>query len=440
MTKYIIHTPTSKQSAFMVLPNLEAFFGGACGGGKSDTLLMCALQYVDIPGYSAIIFRRTYSELALPGALLDRSREWLYPFRKNKEVHWSKDEKTFTFPSGATLSFGYLENAGDRFRYQSSAYQMIGFDELTHFPEEDYLYLFSRLRRTKDIEDKNVPLRMRSASNPGGVGAQWVKKRFLTEGKDKGRVFIPAVMYDNPYLDTETYLESLNQLDPVTREQLLRGDWTITGGGKIFKREWFEILERLPEAGNKFIPRVRYWDLAATDANISKNYGYSPAFTVGLRMLKYKINNNDIFVIDDVKRFQKTPDEVEIEIKRAASEDGKNTDIWMEMEPGSSGIKVIEDYQKALKGYSFRGQKETGSKVLRANRVAATAGAGKIKLLKGIWNEAFLDEVDFFPDGRIKDQVDAFSGAFDKLNNFAAYSLIPIAVGNEQNNYWDVIR
>lgn len=58
MTKYIPHTPTPKQAAFMLLDSQEAFYGGAAGGGKSDALLMCALQYVDVPGYSSILFER----------------------------------------------------------------------------------------------------------------------------------------------------------------------------------------------------------------------------------------------------------------------------------------------------------------------------------------------------------------------------------------------
>ena len=402
---------------------------------------MAALMHVDKPNYSAMLFRRTFSELSLSDSLMTRCHEWLYPFRKTKEVHWSEKQKTYTFrPSNSTLSFGYLEHSGDRMRYQGAAWQYIGFDELTHFVEEDYLYLFSRLRRTEVIKQADIPLRMFSASNPGNVGHLWCKKRFITEGKAKGRVFIPAIMYDNPYLDTKAYLSSLMELNPLEREQLLKGDWEISGGGKIFRQEWFEILDRLPEVEGKYIPRVRYWDLAATDANISKTYGYRPAYTVGLKMAKFKINNNDLFIIEDVKRFQKTPDDVENETKKTAIEDGRNVDIWMEMEPGSSGVNTINYYQKSLKGFTFRGQKETGSKVLRADRVAATAGAGKIKLLRRMWNTDFLDEVNFFPEGRIKDQVDAFSGAFDKLNNFASYSLIPIAVGQEQSGYWDAIR
>ena len=133
---------------------------------------MAALQYVDVPGYAALLFRRTYADLNLPGALMDRAHQWLGA----TAARWNAHDHRWTFPSGATLTFGYLETERDKYRYQSSELQYIGFDELTQFPESQYTYLFSRLRRLGDSE---VPLRMRSASNPGGEGHEWVRARFV---------------------------------------------------------------------------------------------------------------------------------------------------------------------------------------------------------------------------------------------------------------------
>lgn len=119
LNKYIPYDPTPKQRAFLLMNNQkEVLYGGAAGGGKSVAQLMGALQYVDIPGYSAILFRRTYADLSLPGALIDMSKNWLMPFVEAKEVKWSEKEKCYTFPSGATLSFGYLESDNDCYRYQ----------------------------------------------------------------------------------------------------------------------------------------------------------------------------------------------------------------------------------------------------------------------------------------------------------------------------------
>ena len=159
-TSFIPHTPTPKQLAFLLLGGQEALFGGSAGGGKTDALLMAALQSVDTPGYAALVLRRTYADLSLPGALMDRAQEWLGP----TAARWHDTEKTWAFPSGATITFGYLEHELDKFRYQGSELSFCAFDELTQFTESQYRYLFSRLRR---LAGSDIPLRMRSASNPG---------------------------------------------------------------------------------------------------------------------------------------------------------------------------------------------------------------------------------------------------------------------------------
>ena len=262
-TKYIPHKPLPKQLAFLLLPHEEAFFGGAAGPGKSDALLMAALQYVDVPRYSALILRKTIQDLELPGALIDRSRGWL----EGSDATFNAQKNRWTFPSGALLQFGYLDKAGDRFRYQGGEYQFIGFDELTHFNQQDYEYLFSRLRRaTCPIHDKapdddcqacqeygklaEVPLRMRSASNPGGIGHNWVRDYFeikktnrsqygrpLYQGTRPDRPHIPAFLEDNPYIDPDEYKRQLQHLDVVTMEQLLAGNWGISADGR-FKTRW----------------------------------------------------------------------------------------------------------------------------------------------------------------------------------------------------------
>ena len=211
-----------KQAAFLVLDQLEAFFGGAAGPGKSDALIAAALQYADVPGYAAIIFRRTFSDLDLPGAAMDRAKDWLRP-----EVHWDDRGKTFTFPSGATLTFGYLEHEQDKYRYKSAEFQYVGFDELTQFSESQFEYLFTRLRATGDIR---VPLRMRAASNPGDVGHGWVKRRYLTD-RQPGVVFIPARLEDHPdEMFKRGYRDSLAKLDELTRRQYEFGDWDAAAG------------------------------------------------------------------------------------------------------------------------------------------------------------------------------------------------------------------
>jgi predicted phage terminase large subunit-like protein len=379
----------------------EGLYGGAAGGGKSEALLMGALMFVDVPGYNAIIFRRTYPDLALPEALMDRSLEWL----SGKGAHWDGAGHMWTFPSGARLAFGYLEADKDRFRYQSAAFQFIGFDELTQFTEIQYRYLFSRLRR---LENVYVPLRMRAASNPGNIGHDWVKRRFMEEGPLKGRVFIPAKLADNPYLDQKTYISSLRELDPITRRQYLNGDWTAKFGGNKFQAEWFSIVDESPAKA----PRVRYWDMAAT----TPKQGRDPDYTVGAKLAVLE----GVYYIEDIVRIRETPRLVEKRIKLTADLDfqahGDNCHIWMEVEPGSEGLSLVDHYTRnILQGYTFRGNRVTGDKELRANPVSSAAEAGNVKLIRGPWINAFLDEAESFPIGEHDDQIDAVSGAFDKL-------------------------
>jgi hypothetical protein len=241
LSPYTPHYPEPPQEAFLATTELEALYGGSAGGGKSDALLIAALQYVDEPGYSAILFRRTYTDLALPGAIMDRSKQWL----AGTDAAWKDTDKTWRFPSGATLAFGYLQTASDKYRYQSAEFQFVGFDELTQFPEQDYLYLFSRLRR---LQGATVPLRMRGASNPGGIGHKWVLDRFNPIGPSPSdaRVFIPAKLSDNPHIDQDSYRKSLAELDPQTRAQLEHGDWTARPPGDwVFDQHGIDAAERL---------------------------------------------------------------------------------------------------------------------------------------------------------------------------------------------------
>ncbi len=127
---------------------------------------MSALLYVEVPGYSAILFRRTYTDMNLPAAIQPRLHSWL----ARRGPVWQANLHRWKFPAGSTIGFGYLANSNDKYRYQSSEFQFIGFDELTQFRETDYLYLRSRLRRPRTHQ---APLRVRAASNPGGIGHDW---------------------------------------------------------------------------------------------------------------------------------------------------------------------------------------------------------------------------------------------------------------------------
>lgn len=389
---------------------LEGFFGGAAGGSKSSALLMAALQYVQYPGYSALLLRRSFKDLSLPGALMDRAYEWLH----DTDAKWDDLTKTWNFPSGATLSFGYLEAERDKFRYQGANFSFCGFDELSQFTEAQYLYLFSRLRRLKNSQ---IPIRMRAASNPGDSGHEWVKARFITTN-NKDRFFIPSKYTDNTHLDQKSYEESLDKLDPITRAQLKEGNWDVSFSSGLFRREWFEFVDYIPNGHS-----IRCWDLAATE---QKDYN-DPDYTVGVLM----IEKDGTFYIKDVVRARKTPGEVEKLVRHTAELDGIKVRIIIEQEPGSSGKTVIEDYtKKILKGFAAYGQRATGDKVTRAQPLSAAVSHGNVKLSKELLTkmelqpngtmksmaEVVLSEMQLFPLGKHDDCVDSISACFNQLS------------------------
>lgn len=296
-----------RQAQFLAYLGKEALYGGAAGGGKSSALLMAAAQFVEIPGYSALLLRRSFRDLNQPDALIPRSREW---WGGKEGVHWSHETKRWTFPSGATIGFGYLDHPNDVYQYQGAAFQFVGWDELTQFPEEPYRYMFSRLRRPAVGPLSRVPLRMRAASNPGGIGAAWVKKRFVSAG---GKFFVPAFLKDNQYLDARTYLQSMANLTREQRLQLLAGSWEEFEGGR-FHREWFRRwwTEAGPEDAvficlddGRKIPHSMCWQFVVCDPAASEkdsaDYTAIGAFMVTpardlliLEMVRERLDIDDI--------------------------------------------------------------------------------------------------------------------------------------------------
>lgn len=444
---YMAHIPHPKQQVFLTLNCKEAMYGGAAGGGKSDAVLMSALQYVDVPGYSALILRKTWPDLNAAGAILDRAKTWL----AGTDAKMKDGGRLFEFPSGARLSFGYMQRDADKYKFQSAEYQFIGFDELTHFEEAPYKYLFSRLRRPSLVcltcqntvkkyetgwahtsrkgarcnnifpdpavveqyppSDKDgmtifdVPLRMRSATNPGGIGNEWVKERFVDPTtREKGAVFVPARLNDNPSLDRESYRESLAHLTVVDRERLENGDWEVAEAGELFDRGWFKITHNgksTPERGDV---QVRFWDLAATEGGGD--------YTAGVLVM---LKSDGTYEIQDVVRGQWSGHKIEQNIAQTAMIDGRDVSIRMEQEPGSAGKNIIDHYSRnVLYGYDFDGARASGSKERRAYPAAVAAEKGLITLVPNQFSPEFLNELEAFPAGANDDMVDAFAGAFNE--------------------------
>ena len=245
--------PTFKQERFLALPwsIREGFYAGAAGAGKSDVLLMYPVvhAWVNVPQFKGLYLRRTMPELR--NEIIPRSEEYFRPLG----AEYNKTEACWTFPSGALFFFGHVEHEKDVHNYDTAQWNYVAFDELTSFTLEQYKYItFERVRRPIEYMDI-LPAIVRSASNPGNIGHQWVKERFVDPCPEGGsvivgkggnkRIYIPATLLDNPHIDPE-YTRSLDALDEAERQAKKFGKWTAYEG-QVFTEFRTERLASEPE-------------------------------------------------------------------------------------------------------------------------------------------------------------------------------------------------
>lgn len=263
-----------KQATYMSLPDsiFEQFYGGAAGGGKSECLLMKPIvrQWTDNKNFRGLMVRRTFDQLEK--SLIDRSMNGKMhadgsqmPSYNDLGATYNKSNKKWTFPSGATITFGHAEEESDVRKYDTAEYQYIAFDELTSFTEFQYNFLaFSRCRST----DPSLPANVCSASNPGNIGHGWVRKRFVEPAPNGGkilvqnikgvqikRIFIQAFLTDNPKLmeNDPLYITRLEMLTEAEKRAKLYGDWwTFTG--QVFDEWRLEPFADEPSNARHVIP------------------------------------------------------------------------------------------------------------------------------------------------------------------------------------------
>ena len=475
---FIPHWPLPAQQVFMGLHLsdrgrgvFQALYGGSAGGGKSDALLMAAAQYAwREPDYAAILFRRTFTDLTQPGALLDRAMEWWIPHG----AHWDGTNKVFRFPGGGKVAFAYLFKPNDHLRYQGAEYQFTGWDELTQWPTaQPYEYVgLSRVRR---LANSNIPLRTLAASNPGGPGHDWVRRQFIGGvNPDTGlhetrqHAYVPARIRDNPYLDQDNYVAGLEHLHPTVRQQLLDGDWSARDPGDYFRAEWFGQL--LDPSVDKWpvrdCQRIRWWDLAASEKP-------DAARTAGVLMARHA---RGVRAIEHCRSFRATPGKRDDLIVQTAQADGHHVIVGLEIEGGSGGIAQFHALEKRLQSMGYRvvgarpkseqtpreqrtvvrGAGNMNAKMGRADPVASCLERGYqrrgeglptgapwwgadasvsdvgmerdgIRLFAGAWTSDYLNIVEGFPDAPTCDEVDATSGAWSWLEAHPKGIRMPMA-------------
>lgn len=171
--------------------------------------------------------------------------------------------------------------------------------------------------------------------------------------------------------------------------------------GGFFRWENLAVCETAPR---DIVQTVRYWDKAGTDGG--------GAHTAGVKMGRAKDGR---WYVLNVVRGQWAAAERERIIRATAELDGRDTVIWIEQEPGSGGKESAESTIRNLAGFKVFAERATGDKAVRAEPYAVQVEAGNIVMVRGEWNQAFIDEHKTFPVGKYKDQIDAAGGAFNKL-------------------------
>ena len=437
-----------KQTEFLSTKALTVAYGGSAGSGKTYAVLLDMLWYHDIPGYTAIIFRRTSPQLTSPGSIWHESQEIFRQFGgvpNQTDLEWK-------FPSGAVFKFSHLQHSKDIYSHQGAQYAGIYFEEGCQFTKEQFFYMLSRNRSMCGIKpyikmtcnpdaqswvrefidwwiDPNTGLAILERSGVIRYFIQlndsiiWGECKAALHAKypgclPKSFTFISASIFDNQkLLDADPgYLANLHALPRVERERLLNGNWNIKpSAGLYFQKGYFEVVDAIPATNQK----IRYWDRAAT----KKTETNDPDFTVGLKIEK---DINNIIYITDMVRVQESPLGVQTIIKNTAIRDGIQVKIGIEEDPGQAGVSEADHLTRQLQGYYVKRNRVTKDKVTRASPVSAQAEAGNIKVLRGKWNDDFFRELENFPEGSHDDIVDALSGAFLMINQ-NSYNLSAMA-------------
>jgi hypothetical protein len=260
----------------------ELLYGGAAGGGKSRMARAEAvLNCLRVPGFRAIIFRSTFKDLerAVVEPLLQEIPAGLGRYNASNHI--------FKFFNGSILELGYLRRQADTNNYQGAEYQLIVFEEATHFTFKMFDFMRTRARAGGPVADAmdavGLRPRMILTANPGGIGHHWVKREFIDaapsgkvwrprpskdEPNPPTRCYIPAKATDNPSLDAG-YMNKLNALEPNLRRAMRDGDWEVLDGVRFpgFSRNIHVIEpEQLP------IPHVGY------PRGVGIDYGNSAPF------------------------------------------------------------------------------------------------------------------------------------------------------------------
>ena len=407
-SRWWAQVPLPIQMALLCLTDVrEVYFGGAAGGAKSSALLMVASQFADNPHNHALILRRTFQDLSLPGALIPRSHEWW----GSTAAKYDPVLHRWTFPSGATISFGYADSERDIYRYSGSEFTCVCVDEAGQIREEDLDFIKSRMR-TAAPPGVRPPIMFRLASNPEGVSLSYLREKFVNHVNDRERFFLPSKLADNPYLN-EDYRQQLLAAfegDVLRLARYLDGDHDAVEP-RLFDTSCIPGWQEPPLD----VTMVRAWDCAYTASSASD-------YTAGVLMAFHRASGLSWVV--DVDRFRLDTARRDARMRRVAEADnaryGDKVLTIVEVFGGkNTRIETTARWRALFSGYRFLPTSmERQSKAERAAPVAAAMGEGRVLAdQRAKWFRDFRNELDAFK-GETRDrddQVDSLAYAFNRL-------------------------
>ncbi len=463
----IIRPQKGKQELFLRSPADICIYGGAAGGGKTYALLLECLRHINKQHFEAVIFRQSRPQIMSAGGLYATSQE-LYPYLGATSVLTPNVQ--WRFQSGAKITFAHMFYEKEKYNWQGSQIPLLMFDELTHFTESQFFYMFSRNRSTCGVKPY-----IRATCNPDGES--WVAKfidwwidsetGYADESKcGKLRYFVrknnviywadtPQKLYDtfNLYTPQEQedvksvafisakltdneammkhdpgYMGALKAMSEFDQEQLLYGNWKIRrSAGHYFKRS--KVGEMLATTPTDIVKWVRAWDLAATAPGESDETDGLPqalrrnsrcddsAYTAGV--LLGKRNNGRIFIADVINVRENGADVRKLILNTAVSDNALfgNVTIRLPQDPGQAGKDQIQSFVRMLGGFTVATSLESGDKVTRAEPFSSQWLAGNVDIKAAEWNDDYLRQLENFPVGKLKDMVDASANAYLELEN-----------------------
>ena len=453
MSEITLAPASKKQEMFLNSDTTVTLCGGAAGSGKTYTLLLIALKFMQYPKATGVIFRRTSSQLKAPGSIWQEAVS-MYTSVYKKGLRIRHRECEIIFPNGAVLKFSHLQHTSDMYSWKGSQLSFCAFDECTEFEEEAVVYLMSRMRNAH--VDYKPQLFLLTNPDYHSFLRGWiedfyldpmtgipldekcgVKRFFFRQGNTMlwynsleeaeavhGRgdesgitsfTFIPATCRDNPPLlkAQPDYISRLMSLPRVEMERLLLGSWFARPEASgLFKRDW---VKKIPHPNIHAKKRIRAWDLAFSKP--SEQYP-NPDWTRGV--LISKDEKTKIYTVEDVVGLRDRVHEVEQLIFKTALMDGMDVTISIPQDPNAAAAAYARDLQRRLAemGYLCKLQKPVKSKVTRFAPFASVAQAGFVHVVEGHWNKDFYDELEIFDgSGKTKDdQVDCVSDCFTLLN------------------------